>query len=31
MNGLVMWGLVLPLLLVVAGVVVLLRKRNSRR
>jgi hypothetical protein len=31
MNGWLMWGLVLPLLLVVAGVVVLLRKRNGRR
>lgn len=31
MNGMLMWGLVLPLLLVVAGVVVILRKRNDRR
>jgi hypothetical protein len=29
MNGLLMWGLILPLLLVVAGVVVWLRKRNG--
>jgi hypothetical protein len=31
MNGLLMWGLILPLLLVVAGVVVWLRKRNGSR
>jgi hypothetical protein len=31
MNGLLMWGLVLPVLLVVAGVVVWLRKRNGSR
>ena len=31
MNGLLLWGLVLPLLLVVAGVVVIIRKRNDRR
>jgi hypothetical protein len=30
MNGWLMWGLILPLLLVVAGIVVLLRKRNGR-
>jgi hypothetical protein len=30
MNGWLMWGLVLPLLLVVAGVVVLLRRRRGR-
>jgi hypothetical protein len=27
-NGWLMWGLVLPVLLVVAGVVVILRRRN---
>ncbi|MBB4753362.1 hypothetical protein [Actinoplanes lobatus] len=31
MTGALMWGLVLPLLLVVAGIVVFLRKRNNRR
>ncbi|PRX21890.1 hypothetical protein CLV67_10567 [Actinoplanes italicus] len=31
MNGLLMWGLVLPVLLVVAGVLVWLRKRNGPR
>jgi LPXTG-motif cell wall-anchored protein len=31
MNGWLMWGLILPLLLVVAGVVVLRRKRSGRR
>jgi hypothetical protein len=31
MNGWLMWGLILPLLLVVAGIVVLLRKRNGPR
>ncbi|MBB3095633.1 cytochrome c-type biogenesis protein CcmH/NrfF [Actinoplanes campanulatus] len=31
MNGWLMWGLFLPLLLVVAGVVVIIRKRNDRR
>lgn len=31
MNGWLMWGLVLPLLLVVAGIIVMLRKRNGRR
>jgi cytochrome c-type biogenesis protein CcmH/NrfF len=30
-NGLLLWGLVLPILLVVAGTVVILRRRNSRR
>jgi LPXTG-motif cell wall-anchored protein len=30
-NGLLLWGLVLPILLVVAGTVVLIRKRNGRR
>jgi hypothetical protein len=30
MNGLLLWGLVLPILLVVAGVVTL-RRRNGRR
>jgi hypothetical protein len=30
MNGLLLWGLVLPILLVVAGLVTLLR-RNGRR
>jgi len=30
MNGWLMWGLILPVLLVVAGVVAL-RRRNSRR
>jgi hypothetical protein len=30
MNGLLLWGLVLPILLVVAGVVTVLR-RNGRR
>jgi hypothetical protein len=31
MNGWLLWGLVLPILLVVAGVVVTLRRRNGRR
>jgi hypothetical protein len=31
MNGWLMWGLFLPVLLVVAGIVVLLRRRNGRR
>jgi hypothetical protein len=31
MNGILMWGLVLPVLLVVAGTIVLLRKRKGRR
>lgn len=31
MNGLLLWGLVLPILLVVAGTVVILRRRNGRR
>jgi hypothetical protein len=30
-NGWLLWGLVLPVLLVVAGVVVTLRRRNGRR
>jgi hypothetical protein len=30
MNGWLMWGLILPLLLVVAGIVVILRRRNDR-
>lgn len=30
MNGWLMWGLILPLLLVVAGIVVILRRRNGR-
>jgi hypothetical protein len=29
--GWLMWGLILPLLLVVAGIVVLIRRRNDRR
>jgi hypothetical protein len=29
--NLLLWGLVLPILLVVAGIVVILRKRNDRR
>ena len=29
-NGLLLWGLVLPILLVVAGIVVILRRRNGR-
>jgi cytochrome c-type biogenesis protein CcmH/NrfF len=31
MNGWLMWGLFLPVLLVVAGIVVLLRRRKGRR
>jgi hypothetical protein len=31
MNGWLMWGLILPLLLVVAGTIVLLRRRNGPR
>ncbi|MBB4744108.1 cytochrome c oxidase subunit IV [Actinoplanes octamycinicus] len=31
MNGWLMWGLILPLLLVVAGIIVILRKRNGQR
>ncbi|BCJ39999.1 hypothetical protein GCM10010168_28570 [Actinoplanes ianthinogenes] len=31
MNGWLMWGLFLPLLLVVAGIIVILRKRNGQR
>jgi len=31
MNGVLLWGLVLPILLVVAGTAVLLRRRNARR
>jgi cytochrome c-type biogenesis protein CcmH/NrfF len=31
MNGLLLWGLVLPILLVVAGTVVILRRRHGRR
>jgi LPXTG-motif cell wall-anchored protein len=30
MNGLLMWGLVLPVLLVIAGIITL-RRRKSRR
>jgi cytochrome c-type biogenesis protein CcmH/NrfF len=30
MNGWLMWGLILPVLLVVAGIVTV-RRRNSRR
>jgi len=30
MNGWLMWGIVLPVLLVVAGVVTLLRRRGRR-
>ena len=30
MNGILLWGLVLPILLVVAGVVTI-RRRNGRR
>jgi hypothetical protein len=30
MNGWLMWGLVLPILLIVAGVITL-RRKNSRR
>ena len=30
MNGWLMWGLILPLLLVVAGVVTVARRRNHR-
>ena len=29
-NGFLLWGLVLPILLVVAGVVTILRRRNGR-
>jgi hypothetical protein len=31
MNGLLMWGLVLPLLLVVAGTMTLRRRKSRRR
>jgi LPXTG-motif cell wall-anchored protein len=31
MNGLLMWGLVLPLLLVVAGIITLRRRKDRRR
>jgi hypothetical protein len=31
MDGLLMWGLVLPVLLVVAGVITLRRRRDRRR
>jgi LPXTG-motif cell wall-anchored protein len=31
MNGLLMWGLVLPMLLVVAGVITLRRRKARRR
>ena len=31
MNGLLLWGLVLPLLLVVAGIITLRRKKYRRR
>jgi hypothetical protein len=30
-NGWLLWGLILPILLIVAGTVTLLRRRNSRR
>jgi LPXTG-motif cell wall-anchored protein len=30
MNGLLLWGLVLPVLLVIAGVITI-RRRNGRR
>jgi len=29
-NGWLMWGLILPLLLVVAGIVTVIRRRNPR-
>ena len=31
MDGLLMWGLVLPVLLVVAGVITLRRRKDRRR
>jgi LPXTG-motif cell wall-anchored protein len=31
MNGLLIWGLVLPVLLVVAGVVTMRRRKSRRR
>jgi LPXTG-motif cell wall-anchored protein len=31
MNGWLMWGLILPVLLVVAGILVLRRRRTGRR
>ena len=31
MNGWLMWGLILPVLLVVAGIVTVVRRRNPRR
>jgi hypothetical protein len=31
MNGLLMWGLVLPVLLVVAGLVTLSRRKGRKR
>ena len=30
MNGWLMWGLILPVLLVVAGIVTVVRRRNPR-
>ena len=31
MNGWLIWGLILPVLLVVAGIVTVVRRRNPRR
>lgn len=31
MNGWLMWGVILPVLLVVAGTVTVVRRRNPRR
>jgi cytochrome c-type biogenesis protein CcmH/NrfF len=31
MNGLLLWGLVLPILLVVAGIITMQRKKSRRR
>jgi LPXTG-motif cell wall-anchored protein len=31
MNGLLMWGLVLPVLLVIAGIITLRRRKTRRR
>jgi LPXTG-motif cell wall-anchored protein len=30
MQGLLMWGLILPVLLIVAGIITLRRKKNRR-